>query len=231
MKNNWLKLLLVLLFFAIISVITYLILRAFGVADISSLRQLIENSNQYAILTFLLIEVSLFVLFCFVPVLNTAIVLLGCVLFGAKISFFISWFASIISSITLFFLGDKFGEKLATKLIGKKELEHAQDLVDHKSKLLLPIVFSIPIFPDDAICIVAGMTKMKFSFFIIVTIIFRGIDNLLVCFFGSGIIPWSELSIFDWIILINLIIVDIYLLFKFQKFFENHIKNRKNDKK
>ncbi len=225
--KNWLKLLLVLLFFAIISVITYLIFRAFGVADISSLKQLIEDSNQYGFLTFLLIEILLFVLFCFVPVLNTALVALGCVLFGARISFFISWFASIVSSFVLFFLGDKFGEKLAIKLIGKEELEHAQDLVDSKSKLLLPIVFSIPIFPDDAICIVAGMTKMKFSFFIIITIIFRGIDNLIVCFFGSGIISWSELSILDWIILVNLVVIDIYLLFKFQKFFENYIKNQK----
>lgn len=206
-------------------------MRACGIADIESLRKLILDSQQYGILTFLLIEILLFVLFCFVPVLNTALVLLGCLLFGAKTAFLISWSASIISSTLLFFLGDKFGEKLATKLIGKKELEHAQDLVDSKSKLLLPIVFSIPIFPDDAICIVAGMTKMKFSFFIIITIIFRGIDNLIVCFLGSGIISWSDLSVLDWIILINMLIIDIYLIFKFQKFFENYIKNKKNDKK
>lgn len=229
--KNWLKLALVIIFFALISIITYLIMRACGIADIESLRKLILDSQQYGILTFLLIEILLFILFCFVPVLNTALVLLGCLLFGAKTAFLISWLASIISSTLLFFLGDKFGEKLAVKLIGKKELEHAQDLVDSKSKLLLPIVFSIPIFPDDAICIVAGMTKMKFSFFIIITIIFRGIDNLIVCFLGSGIISWSDLSVLDWIILINMLVIDIYLIFKFQKFFENYIKNKKNDKK
>ena len=229
--KNWLKLCFVLIIFALISVITYLILRACGIADIDSLRKLILDSKQYGILTFLLIEILLFVLFCFVPVLNTAIVVLGCILFGAKISFFISWIATIFSSIILFFLGDKFGEKIAIKLIGKKELENAQDLIDSKSKLLLPIVFTFPIFPDDALCIVAGMTKMKFSFFLIITIIFRGIDNLIVCFFGGGFIPWSELSTLDWIILINVIIVDIYLLFKFQKFFENYIKNKKNRNK
>lgn len=228
--KKWLKLLLVVSFFAIVSIVAYFILRTFGIADISSLKQLIINSGQYGILTFIFIEVLLFILFCFVPVLNTALVVLGCILFGAKTAFFISWLTSIISSIVLFFLGDKFGEKLAVKLIGKDELEHAQDLIDAKSKLLLPIVFSIPIFPDDAICIVAGMTKMKFSFFIIVTIIFRGLDNLLVCFFGSGIIVWSELRTVDWIIIFNLIIIDTYLILKFQKFFENHIKNKKNKK-
>ncbi len=229
--KKWLKLSLVLIFFALISVITYFILRALGIADINKLRELIINSQQYGILTFLLIEILMFVLFCFVPVLNSALVVLGCILFGAKTAFLISWSASIISSTILFFLGDKCGEKIACKLIGKDELEHAQDMIDSKSKLLLPIVFSIPIFPDDAICIVAGMTKMKFSFFIIVTIIFRGLDNLIVCFLGSGIISWSELTVLDWIIVINLILIDIYLIFKFQKFFENYIKNKKNSKK
>ncbi len=229
--KKWLKLSLVLIFFALISVITYFILRAFGIADINKLRELIINSQQYGILTFLLIEILMFVLFCFVPVLNSALVVLGCILFGAKTAFLISWSASIISSIILFFLGDKCGEKIACKLIGKDELEHAQDMIDSKSKLLLPIVFLIPIFPDDAMCIVAGMTKMKFSFFIIVTIIFRGLDNLIVCFLGSGIISWSELTVLDWIIVINLILIDIYLIFKFQKFFENYIKNKKNSKK
>lgn len=229
--KNWLKLLLVLLFFAVISVGLYFLLRTFNITDISTLQEFILSTKQYGIIVFLLIEVLLFSLFCFVPVLNTALVVLGVVLFGGVKGFLISWLACFLSSSILFFIGDKFGEKLASKLIGKKELEKAQDLIDSKSKILLPVCFTIPVMPDDALCLVAGMTKMKYWYFSIMCIIFRGIDCALVCFLGSGIIDWSSLTVTEWIILINLIIVDVYLLLKFEKHFENRIKNRKNNDK
>ena len=141
------------------------------------------------------------------------------ILFGSKVGFFASWAVIFISSSILFFIGDKFGEKLAVKLIGKKELEQAQDFMDTKSKIFLPIVFLLPFLPDDALCIVAGMTRMKYWYFALITFVFRGIDTFIICFLGSAI-NWAALTAVEWIIIVNLIVIDIYLILKLQKWIE-----------
>ena len=227
--KSWLKLSLVILFFALISISTFLILRAFSLTDIETIRNIITNS-KYAPLVFVLLELVLFVFFCFVPVMETGMIALGMVLFGALEGFLLSSFSCIVSSCILFFVGDKFGEGMARKLIGKKELERAQDLVTHKSKFMLPIFFFIPGFPDDAICLVAGMTKMKFIYFFIVTTICHLLDVAIICFVGE-MINWSSLTAIEWVLLINILIIDFYLLFKLQKHLEKTIKNKSETNK
>lgn len=222
--KKWLKVVLVFVFFALVSVILYFVFRAVGITDIGTLRGIIESAGQFGIIVFFLLEVILFTLLCFVPVMNTATIVLGIVLFGAKTAFFISYFAGFVSASILFFIGDRFGERLVAKIIGKDELDRLQNMVDGKSKILLPFIFLIPGLPDEALSLVAGMTKMKYWYFALVCLLFHGLDDLIVCFFGSGLIDWTALSILDWIIFINLVVIDIYLLMKIQTYFENRKK-------
>ncbi|MBR6778726.1 MAG: TVP38/TMEM64 family protein [Clostridia bacterium] len=228
--NKWLKLSLIILLFASISIALFFILRAFNITDIETLKELINKSGKYAIVVFIAIQVIMLVCFCFVP-LNSLLIVTGIVLFGPKTAFVACLIAICFSSTILFFLGDKFGEKLAVKLIGKKELEKVQNLIDTKSKILLPISFLVPAFPDEAFCIIAGMTKMKYWYFISLNIFFHIIEIGTICFFGSSLIDWSALSVIDWVVIANLIIIDIYLLYKLEKFIDNRAKNKKiNDK-
>ncbi len=223
--KKWLKLILVLALFASISIISYFVLRALGITNIETLRQFIEQFGKSGIIIFMLIETLLFTLLCFVPVMNTATVVMGIVLFGAKTTFFVSVIAGFLSASILFFIGDKFGEKFARKLIGADELDRLQNLVDSKSKILLPLAFLLPGMPDEAISLVAGMTKMKYRYFAIICLIFHSLDDLIVCFFGSNLINWGAMSVMDYIIFINIIIIDIYFIFKLQKYVENRNKN------
>lgn len=228
--KSYIKLLLVLLIFAVISVLLYIVLKCVGVTDLNTLKAMIQGANSYAIIIFFVLQVAVSVALCFVPVLNSALILLGVMLFGVVNGFLVSWLSTIVSSSILFLLGDRCGEKLATKLIGKQELNRVQDLIDTKSKLLLPLVFIIPVMPDDAFCLVAGMTKMKYYYFLLVCAIFRGIDIALICFLGGGFINWAELTVIDWVVVINLAIIDIYLLFKIQNKIECYYKNKNKDK-
>lgn len=225
--NKWIKLTLILLFFAIVSVAIFLVLKIFNITDTSTLKNIIASTEQYGILVFILIQVFALVCFCFVPVLNATLIVMGIVLFGPKWAFISCLISKAISASILFLIGDKFGEKLASKLIGKDELKKMQDLVDVKSKILLPLSFVIPAFPDEAFCIVAGMTKMKYWYFITINILCHAIEIGLFCFFGSSLINWSSLSAFDWVVVINLLVVDIYLLSKLEKFIEIKVKNNK----
>lgn len=225
--NKWLKIILVILSFAIISALIYIILKTFNITNISTLRSIISKSGKLAYVVYTLILSAALILLCFVPLLNTTLAILGIAMFGAKIAFITNIISVFISTSVLFFLGDKLGEKFASKLIGEKNLEETQNLIDHKSKFWLPILFITPGVPDEAICLIAGMTKMKYWYLILISLIYHSFEIGVFCFFGSGLISWSSLTIVDWLILFNLVIIDLYLLIKLQKYLENKSKTSK----
>lgn len=215
--KKWIKIFLVILTFAAISAILFLILRACNVTSISTFKKLILKSGKYSAIVYTILLIIVLVAFCFVPLLNSALSVLGIVVFGAKVAFITNIIAIFFSTTILFLIGDKLGEKFARKLVGEKSLNEAQDLIDHKSKFWLPIFFLIPGIPDEALCLVAGMTKMKYWYLLVVSLLYHAFELGLFCFFGSGIINWSALTAFDWIILGNLVIIDIFLLCKMEK--------------
>lgn len=215
--KKWLKIFFVILVFAVISVVIYLILKAFNLTDINKLKQIILDSKRFSILVYFIISVISLVCLCFVPLLNTTLLVLGIVLFGSKITFVTCLLSVFCSTTILFFIGDKLGEKFAKKLIGEKSLNDAQNLIDHKSKFWLPIFFIIPAIPDEALCLVAGMTKIKYWYLILVSMLYHAIEFGIMCFIGSGIINWSQLSIVDWFVLLNVLAFDFYLLYRLEK--------------
>ena len=221
--KKWLKIFLVIFIFAAISIAIYFTLKVFGLTNISTIRNMIFKSGKYGIIVYTLITSLMLIFLCFVPLLNTSLAILGIAVFGAKIAFVTNIIAVFISSSVLFLIGDKLGEKFASKLVGKQALNNTQNLIHNKSKLLLPILFIIPTIPDEAICLVSGMTKIKYWYLILISLIYHSIEVGLFCFAGSGIIKWSTLSILDWIVLINIFIIDMCFLLKIEK---NFTKNK-----
>lgn len=225
--KNWIKISLILLLVAAASVIAYFVLRACGITDIEGLRDIIARCGAWGWIVFIILFVICSTLLCFIPGTSATFIGVSIILFGALNGFLISTISVFLSSALMFVLGNSLGERVALRLVGKQALEKAQNLLDMKSKMLLPLMFLFPIFPDDALCLAAGMTKMKFWYFAVVVAIFRTIGIASICFLGSGIINWAMLSIVDWFVLINVCVFDIVLVFKYQHKIEKFILRKK----
>ena len=86
-----------------------------------------------------------------------------------------------------------------------------------KSYIPLPVYFYLrlifPFFPDDILCIVAGLIKMRFRFFLLAVFICRTISIAVICFLGTGeLIPFSGIGIPLWIALFAFTVLCAYLL-------------------
>ena len=226
--KKWFKIFLVLIFFAAISIGLFFIFKACGIANIESLKKIISKTGKWGFVAYTIILILMLSLFCFIPLLNPAMSILGIAIFGAKIAFITNIIAVFFSTTILFFIGDKLGEKFASKLVGAKSLKEAQNLIDHKSKFWLPILFIAPCIPDEAICLVAGMTKIKYWYLLIVSMAYHIVEIAIFCFFGSGLICWESLSFVDWFLILNVVLIDIYLLIKLEKYLDKKLKNNKN---
>lgn len=227
--KNWLKILLVVLIFAVISVSIYLILKAFNIDSIDTLKSIIQNAGQLSILVYFLIFTTSLILLCFVPLLATTITCLGIYIFNPLTAFVVCMISNLVATSILFLIGDKFGEGIARKLIGRKNFDDAQNLVDSKSKVLLPILYFIPCVPDEALALIAGMTKIKYWYLITVSLIYHAVELGLFFFLGSNLIDWKNLRIIDWIFILNFLIVDYFLIKKLENKLKNNDKNNNNE--
>lgn len=221
--KKWIKISLIIALFAGLSVGIYFILKALGITSIDGLREIVEQCGAWGWIVFSLLFIISSSLLCFIPGTSATFIAVSIILFGAIKGFIICSVSVFITSSLLFLIGNTLGEKAAIKLVGKESLERAQNLLDMKSKMFLPLMFLFPVFPDDALCLAAGMTKMRYRYFALITAIFRSVGVATICFLGSGLINWAALSIVDWFMLVSVCAFWLILIFKYQDKLEKFI--------
>lgn len=243
------KIILVLLVIASISIVLYFVLKHFGLTDVEKLKGWLKSTGPWAIIVYILLRVGFTIFLSFMPACSMMFDLLSLATFDylPPAAIFGICFASVvITSVVMDLIGRFGGNKAIVKIIGKEEYEEAKDLVQEKGMVYVPVMYLLPIFPDDAICMVSGATKMNFWVHLIEIILCRGIGCATIIF-GVQIIPQvlvDNLKSFNWVYIGNhfieyfrlllLIIAYLGLLFwftrKIDKWLTAYLKNRKANK-
>lgn len=192
-------------------------LQAFGLTDIKKLQTFIEGFGHWGVVVFMTINVLSTVLLCFVPAVSMTFITLGVVLYGANIKTFVICFSCVfISSILMDLVGRFGGVKAIKKLIGEKDYNEAKDLVKEKGMVYVPFMYLLPIFPDDAICMVCGATKIKFWLHCLYILICRGIGCGTIVF-GIDLLPeevttFTSTNPWDYLRVLAIIVFGLALL-------------------
>lgn len=183
MKKSILKSLLFVVVLIGVCVGAYFLLKALGLDNIETLRQI---ANQGFLGAFIYVLLQIFQVI-FIPINTTIFTIPAIVLFGPVKAFIISWIGCALGSICMFLIAKIWGIKVLKWIVGEdKSIKYANLL--KKGKYLLPIFLLIPIFPDDIMCASAGLGKINFYYFCIVIIITRAIDTACTCFIGATLI-------------------------------------------
>lgn len=227
MKKKILHIIGLILVYIAISLCVYFILMACGLNSVSKIRDFINSTGAWGYIVFFLFQVIVSTFVCVIPFEDELLVASAVVLFGPIKGFFVGAFNMFVTSTLQFVIGRYFFKGLIAKLIGTESVEKYENYLKVKGEIMLPVIYAVPLFPHDSLCILAGMSKMKYWYFAPITLIMRSIEIGSVCFFGSGLIDFGALTIMDWIIIVNVLIIDIYLIFKLQKYIENRI-NKNN---
>ena len=226
MKKKILKITGLVLVYVAISLSVYFILCACGLNSVSKIRDFVNKAGAWGYLVFFLFQVTVSTFVCIIPFEDELLTASAIVLFGATKGFMVASFNMFVTSVLQFVIGRYFCKSLIAKLIGVDSVNKYQNYLKGKGEVMLPILYAIPLFPHDSLCILAGMSNMKFWYFAPITLIMRSIEIACVCFLGSGIIDFASFGVMDWIVVINIIIIDIYLVLKLQKYVENKINKK-----
>ncbi len=218
-KLGWLKAVFTTTIIAALITWAYYLIEYFDILKYITKREelqaLLEQVGWWKYFLYTLIQFLQVTIIPFIPSSVTTIT--GTFLFGPLVASLLSLLGILAGSLFAFFLGDKFGEKVVSWIVGKKQMEKYSSLLYDKGKYLFFLMMLFPIFPDDILCLIAGMTTMTYRFFIITNLITRPIGIFLTCYLVSGeIIPFHGWGLIVWAILIIAMIILFWFAYKYK---------------
>lgn len=199
-KKNIISVSLALLVLALISVLSMLILWACGVIYFNDgmhinveLFNAFKNS-WFGWIAIILFQAILTMLLCFIPAFSMACILLVQTLYESPWeAFFIAFTSVMLTSLVMYLMGRFGGYNLCRKVLGEKDCEKASELLNNKGVVFFPLMMLFPIFPDDALVMIAGTLKMSLKWFVPSIVFGRGI-GIATIIFGLGSVPFDKFS-------------------------------------
>ena len=107
------------------------------------------------------------------PIPSNITAAVGGVLFGTLPSFLLTWGAVVLGSMAVFLLARVLGQRVVLGFVGKKVSDRYLDLIRRKRDVFLLLAFLFPFFPDDILCILAGLTDLSWKRFLALCLLAR----------------------------------------------------------
>ncbi len=223
-KGKIIRFFAVILFFAILILAVYIPLKLTGITDklnsLEDIKNFILSGGNYSLIIFVIIQ---FLQVTVLPIPAFLSTLAGALIFGPLTTLILSFVAIFLGSLFAFFLGRKFGKKILIWICGKDDANKwTKKLTNGKYAFFLMMLF--PAFPDDILCIAAGVTNMSLRFFTITNLITRPIGIFCICYLGSGkLLPYSGYYLIIWALIYAFLIILFILSIKKQAEIEKFV--------
>lgn len=199
------------------------------ISDASDVKQIILDSGGWGVMIFLLLQILNIVI---LPIPAIILHLAGAAVYGAWRAFLLSYIGVLIGSFICYFLGRVFGKKVIIWCIGEEKTKKYSRILGSRGYLAFIFMQILPFFPDDVLCMIAGMTSMNMWKFSVAMILIRPIYIFFACFFGTGeIIPFSGWGIPVWIIIFAVVIFLCIMFCLYYDKLEKVFKRKNSDKK
>ncbi len=161
----------------------------------SSQEQIREYINSFGIwspLAFIVIQIIQVVV---TPMSHYVIGIAGGFVFGVWQGFLYNLIGRVIGTYIAFYLGRKFGRRIIQHLV-KPETLQKYDKIFEKGKIILFLMYFLPVFPDDELSYLAGFSSMKQKVFLPIMAIGHIGGSLGLAYVGSGLSYKDPLFIF-----------------------------------
>ena len=212
---------------AAIFVLSYFVLVWTGlweyINSVDKIRSLILSLGFWGRFAYVFLQ---FLQVTFLPIPSAISTLAGVLVYGPLQASLLSLSGIMLGSVLAFWLGRKFGRKLVVFMVGEESCKKWTKFLTN-GKYAFVVMMILPIFPDDILCLVAGLTDMSWLFFVVTNLISRPLGIFLTCYLGSGsIIPFYGWGLAVWAIFLIAVAEVLYLSFKYRAQIENFVSSK-----
>lgn len=140
--------------------VTIYFIRLGAFKDINVLRGLVGDAVIIGPLIFILIQIIQVVIPIIPGGISTAA---GVLIFGPFAGFIYNYIGICVGSVIIFLLGRNYGKPFILSMISKKTYDKYAGWLDNEKRFerLFALAIFLPVAPDDALCLIAGLSKLS----------------------------------------------------------------------
>jgi len=153
-----------------------------GITDPVWIRNRVAAYGRFAPVVFILLQAAQVVL---APVPGQLLAFVGGYLFGPVSGAAYSLLGAALGSTVAFLIARRYGRPYVERVIDAATLDAFDGVVARDGVFALFLVFLVPGLPDDAICFMAGITRLPLRQLVVVSVLGRAPGYLLISYAGS----------------------------------------------
>ena len=160
------------------------------------------------------------------PIPGGTVGLVGGALFGTIGGFLISAAGTLAGSVIVFLLSKRFGRPFVIKFVSPELLEKYDHIKASRLNTVLFLIFLFPLFPDDMLCFIAGLSPMPVKTFILIVMLARTPSVFINTMIGAGMMADSPTQFMIAVSIYAVLIAVLYFNRKRLDTFIQHSKKR-----
>lgn len=153
--------------------------------SLSGLQDYITAFSPYSHLVFFLLQLASVII---APIPSNVTALTGALLFGTLPAFLLTWAAVVLGSFAVFLLARRLGQAFVDRFVSQTLSDRYLEIIHRKRDVFLAMAFLFPFFPDDILCILAGLTEISLPRFLVLVILFRPWGLLVASAVGGSVV-------------------------------------------
>ncbi len=185
--------------------------------SVEELRTLIDRAGAFAGIVFFLLQMLTVII---APIPSNVTMMAGALALGFWQAMLLGIAAIWAGSMLMFLLARRLGHRAVQRWMDHGIMEKYLPVIEEKQDMFLFLTLLFPFFPDDMLCILAGLTSMPTARFAGIMLLARPWGLIFAALLGSG-----ELSLpaWGWAVLVGVLAVIFVLAMKYSRQIEERL--------
>ena len=185
--------------------------------SVEELRALIDRAGAFAGIVFFLLQMLTVII---APIPSNVTMMAGALALGFWQAMLLGIAAIWAGSMLMFLLASRLGHRAVQRWMDHGIMEKYLPVIEEKQDMFLFLTLLFPFFPDDMLCILAGLTSMPTARFAGIMLLARPWGLIFAALLGSG-----ELSLpaWGWAVMLGVLAVIFVLAMKYSRQIEERL--------
>ena len=185
------------------------------IGSVEELRALIDEAGAFAGVVYFLLQLLSVII---APIPSNVTMMAGALALGFWQAVLLGIAAIWAGSMLMFLLARRLGQRAVQGFIDRTVMEKYLPVIEEKQDVFLFLTLLFPFFPDDMLCILAGLTSMPTGRFALIMLLARPWGLVFAALLGSGALPpWG------WAVLVIVLAVIFVLAMKYSRQIEERL--------
>ena len=179
------------------------------IGSVEELRALIDEAGAFAGVVYFLLQLLSVII---APIPSNVTMMAGALALGFWQAMLLGIAAIWAGSMLMFLLARRLGQRAVQGFIDRSVMEKYLPVIEEKQDVFLFLTLLFPFFPDDMLCILAGLTSMPTGRFALIMLLARPWGLVFAALLGSGTLslpPWG------WAVLVAVLAAVFVLALKY----------------